>query len=168
MLTRFDMMPSSPMWQTCSNTVGPSSRVTWYPCGRWCVRPRERRKPLQIAVDDVPGTTEATTRHRKGTAMSALRPEADIWAGLQHVCFVPRAEKCTDHRAVGKYGKCARACRGWRARLSIISGIGPQGITVLTHLAIRTSDKPSKSRCLKRKAAGPYHQMLISHRFASR
>jgi hypothetical protein len=21
--------------------------------------------------------------------MSALRPEADIWAGLQHVCFVP-------------------------------------------------------------------------------
>ena len=22
-------------------------------------------------------------------AMSALRPEADIWAGLQHVCFVP-------------------------------------------------------------------------------
>ena len=24
--------------------------------------------------------------------MSALRPEADIWAGLQHVCFVPLAE----------------------------------------------------------------------------
>jgi hypothetical protein len=26
---------------------------------------------------------------REGLAMSALRPEADIWAGLQHVCFVP-------------------------------------------------------------------------------
>jgi hypothetical protein len=24
--------------------------------------------------------------------MSAFRPEADIWAGLQHVCFVPKAE----------------------------------------------------------------------------
>jgi hypothetical protein len=25
----------------------------------------------------------------EGLAVSALRPEADIWAGLQHVCFVP-------------------------------------------------------------------------------
>jgi hypothetical protein len=26
-------------------------------------------------------------------AMSALRPEAVIWACLQHVCFVPQAEE---------------------------------------------------------------------------
>jgi len=36
------------------------SRVTWCPCERKCAGPRGTGKPLQIAVDSVPGTTEAT------------------------------------------------------------------------------------------------------------
>jgi hypothetical protein len=35
------------------------SRVTWCPCGRGCARPRRTGKPLQIAVDGLPGTTVA-------------------------------------------------------------------------------------------------------------
>ena len=37
-----------------------SSRVTWCPCERGCAGPRGTGKPLQIAVDGVTGTTEAT------------------------------------------------------------------------------------------------------------
>src|SRR5580692_9588330 len=37
-----------------------SSRVIWCPYERGCARPRWTGKPLQIAVDDVTGTTEAT------------------------------------------------------------------------------------------------------------
>ena len=42
------------------------SRVTWCPCERGCAGPRWTGKPLQIAVDGVTGTTEATqhSRHR--------------------------------------------------------------------------------------------------------
>jgi hypothetical protein len=57
--------------------------------------PRRTGKPLQIAVDVVTGTTEALARPRsqpQGTAMSALRPEADIRTGLQHVRFVQKAD----------------------------------------------------------------------------
>src|SRR6478672_9060700 len=36
------------------------SRVTWCPCERGCAGPRGTGKPLQIAVDGMPGTTEAT------------------------------------------------------------------------------------------------------------
>ena len=39
--------------------------------------------PASLSGDDV---------MREGLAMSALRPEADIWAGLQHVRFVPISE----------------------------------------------------------------------------
>ena len=35
------------------------SRVIWCPCERGCAGPRWTGKPLQIAVDGVPGTTEA-------------------------------------------------------------------------------------------------------------
>ena len=37
-----------------------SSRVTWCPCERGCAGPRGTGKPLQIAVDGVTGTMEAT------------------------------------------------------------------------------------------------------------
>ena len=36
-----------------------SSRVIWCPCERGCAEPRGTGKPLQIAVDDVTGTTVA-------------------------------------------------------------------------------------------------------------
>src|SRR4051812_4929708 len=35
-------------------------RVTWCPCDRGCAGPRWAGKPLQLAVDRVTGTTEAT------------------------------------------------------------------------------------------------------------
>ena len=35
-----------------------SSRVTWCPCERGCAGPRGTSKPLQLAVDSAPGTTE--------------------------------------------------------------------------------------------------------------
>ena len=34
--------------------------MIWCPCERGCARLRVTDKPLQIAVDGVPGTTEAT------------------------------------------------------------------------------------------------------------
>jgi hypothetical protein len=40
------------------------SRVTWCPCERECAGRRKAGKPLQIAVDGVPGTTEATQHPR--------------------------------------------------------------------------------------------------------
>ena len=36
------------------------------------------------------GGDDAAKVSPQGTAMSALRPEADIWAGLQQVRFVPK------------------------------------------------------------------------------
>jgi hypothetical protein len=36
------------------------SRVTWCPWARGCAGPRRTGKPLQIALDGVSGTTEAT------------------------------------------------------------------------------------------------------------
>src|SRR4051812_47597283 len=35
-------------------------RVTWCPCDRGCAGPRWAGKPLQLAVDRLTGTTEAT------------------------------------------------------------------------------------------------------------
>jgi hypothetical protein len=47
-----------------------SSRVTWCPCERGCAGPLWTGKPLQIAVDGLPGTTEAT--QHPGTGSTAL------------------------------------------------------------------------------------------------
>src|SRR5882757_13729 len=57
------------------------SRVTWCPCERGCAAPHGAGKPLQIAVDDVPGTTEATQhpRHRLLTALLAAVGSANDW-----------------------------------------------------------------------------------------
>ena len=41
-----------------------SSRVTWCPCKRGCAWPRGTGKPLQIAVDGVPGTNGCTSMAR--------------------------------------------------------------------------------------------------------
>ena len=51
---------------------GKWSRVICCPCKRGCAGPRWTGKPLQIAMDSVPGTT----RRPRGYTMSLLRMEA--------------------------------------------------------------------------------------------
>ena len=50
------------------------SRVTWCPCEGGCARPRWTGKPLQIAVDSVAGTTEATRHARQVMRISEIKP----------------------------------------------------------------------------------------------
>jgi hypothetical protein len=52
------------------------SRVILCPCDRGCAWPRRTGKPLQIAVDDVPGTTEATKPTGCGRSSSRARDSA--------------------------------------------------------------------------------------------
>ena len=51
---------------------------------------------------------------RDRLAMSALRPEADIWAGLQHVCFVingPCGLRSSSSKIKGK--QMRQPCQGY-------------------------------------------------------
>ena len=46
--------------------------------------------PAAVATLARLSSSEVMRDEREGLAMSALRPEADIWAGVQHVCFGQR------------------------------------------------------------------------------
>jgi hypothetical protein len=56
------------------------SRVTWCPCEKECAGPRWTGKPLQIAVDTVPGTTDAPFRRIgfDGLSAAAISPQTNV------------------------------------------------------------------------------------------
>ena len=62
----------------CSHAVSRQGSPTAWLCGHCC------QVACEVGIVVVVGRDDA-----KGPAMSALRPEADIWARLHHVCFGP-------------------------------------------------------------------------------
>jgi len=63
--------------------------VTSLPCHLDAVR---YRSPVRAVTLARLSSSDVMRDEREALAMSALPPEADIWAGLQRVCFGPTTE----------------------------------------------------------------------------
>jgi hypothetical protein len=94
-------------------------------------------------------------------AMSALLSEADIRAGLQDVCFVPKAEaaplllRSRELIVFGRYRKMVHVATRASLRRPSTSIAKPRSKLCTTQLLGRTlgiRPRPSRSECLSREA----------------